>query len=126
FTGHPEEMVYDQDSIIIVSENHGDIIYTHQFESYQQKEKFRVFACRGFNLETKGKIDNIIGFIKKNFVKHRQFTTLADWNHQALEWLDRRGNGKIHSTTKKRTRRCFPERKTLFTTGQCLDYGSHQ
>ena len=111
FNGIPEEMVYDQDNIIVVSENHGEINFTHQFESYRQKEKFRVYACRGYNPESKGKIENVIGFIKKNFSKHRVFTTLEDWNDQALRWLDRRGNGKEHNTTKKRPVVVFQEEK---------------
>lgn len=111
FNGKPEEMVYDQDNIIIASENHGEINFTQQFEGYRQKEQFRVYACRGYDPETKGKIENVIGFIKKNFVKHRGFTTLADWNAQALTWLDRRGNGKIHNITKKRPVDVFREEK---------------
>jgi len=111
FNGKPEEMVYDQDNIIIVSENHGEINFTQQFESYRQKEQFRVYACRGYDPESKGKIENVIGFIKKNFVKHRVFTTLEDWNAQALTWLDRRGNGKIHNITKKRPVDVFREEK---------------
>lgn len=111
FNGKPEEMVYDQDNIIVVSENHGEINFTQQFESYRQKEPFRVYACRGHDPESKGKVENVIGFIKQNFVKHRPFTTLDDWNAQALKWLDRRGNGKIHNTTKKRPVDVFQEEK---------------
>lgn len=54
FGGKPKEMVYDQDNIIIVSEKNGDIIYTKQFESYRKEEKFQVYACRGFDTESKG------------------------------------------------------------------------
>lgn len=111
FNGKPEEMVYDQDNIIVVSENHGEINFTSQFESYRQKEKFRVYACRGYDPESKGKIENVIGFIKKNFAKHRLFTDLEEWNHQALKWLERRGNGKIHNTTKKRPVDVFQKEK---------------
>lgn len=111
FNGKPEEMVYDQDNIIVVSENYGEINFTHQFESYRQKEKFSVYACRGYDPESKGKIENVIGFIKKNFAKHREFTDLEEWNDQALKWLERRGNGKIHNTTKKRPIDVFQEEK---------------
>lgn len=30
FGGKPEEIVYDQDNLILVSENHGDLIFTHK------------------------------------------------------------------------------------------------
>lgn len=114
FGGKPREIVYDQDNIIIVSENNGDIIFTQQFESYRRSEAFQVYACRGADPESKGKIENVIGFIKKSFAKHRTYTTLDNWNAAALDWLARRGNGKVHNTTKKRPATVFHlERETL-------------
>lgn len=111
FGGKPVEMVYDQDNIIVVSENHGDIIYTKEFEAYRREEGFRVYACRGSDPESKGKIENVIGFIKKSFAKHRVYTTLDEWNEQGKLWLERRGNGKIHNTTKKKPVDVFQEEK---------------
>ena len=102
FGGKPREIVYDQDNIIVVSENHGDIIFTQQFEAYRRTEAFQVYACRGADPESKGKIENVIGFIKKNFSKHRIYADLEKWNEEAYDWLERRGNGKTHNTTKKR------------------------
>lgn len=34
FGGIPKQLVFDQDKIVAVSENYGDIIYTHEFERY--------------------------------------------------------------------------------------------
>ena len=111
FGGKPKEIVYDQDNLIIVSENSGDIIYTKEFEAYRREETFQVYACRGSDPESKGKIENVIGFIKNNFAKHRVYTTLDDWNEQGRRWLERRGNGKVHNTTKKKPIDVFQEEK---------------
>lgn len=114
FGGKAREIVYDQDNIIVVSENNGDIIFTQQFEAYRRNEAFQVYACRGADPESKGKIENVIGFIKKSFAKHRPYTNLDRWNEEAIDWLDRRGNGKKHNTTKKRPVDVFRlERETL-------------
>ena len=101
FGGKPKEIVYDQDNVIIISENGGDIIYTSKFDAYRQTEPFDVYACRGWDPETKGRIENTIGFIKNNFADHRIFHDLEHWNEDALKWLVRKGNGKQHNTTKK-------------------------
>jgi len=101
FGGKPRQIVYDQDSIIVVNENAGDIIYTRQFDIYQQSEPFEIYMCRGSDPESKGKIENVIGFIKNNFAKNRLFYDLNRWNQEALAWLVRRGNGKQHNTTKR-------------------------
>ncbi len=41
--GMPAEMVFDQDSIVCVSENAGDIIYTHEFEKFRQECKISIY-----------------------------------------------------------------------------------
>ena len=38
YGGMPEEIVYDQDHLITVSENAGDIILTGEFQAYKNNE----------------------------------------------------------------------------------------
>jgi transposase len=38
FGGIPLEMVYDQDAVLVVSENAGDLILTKEFQAYNKKE----------------------------------------------------------------------------------------
>ena len=102
FGGMPEEMVYDQDKLMTVSENGGDIVYTETFQSYRQQRDFRIYLCRAADPESKGKIENVVKFIKGNFAKNRVFHQLETWNAQCLAWLKRKGNYQVHNTIKKR------------------------
>ncbi|MGG0834067.1 IS21 family transposase [Priestia megaterium] len=102
FGGMPKELVYDQDILISVNENGGDIQLTEAFQGYVTYRKFKVHLCRKADPESKGKIENVVGYIKKNFAKHRPFYNLEKWNEKSLGWLERTGNGNIHNTTKKR------------------------
>jgi len=111
FGGIPEEMVYDQDHLILVSENHGDLIYTHLFSSYVQRRKFRVYMCRKADPETKGRVEKVVDFVKMNFAHNRTFYTIDRWNEDTLAWLDRRGNGKVHGTTKRKPAEVFKEER---------------
>jgi transposase len=111
YGGIPEEIVYDQDHLILVSENHGDLIYTHEFATYLKKRKFRVYMCRKADPQSKGRIENVVGFVKNNFAHNRTFCNLERWNEDCLKWLERRGNGKMHSTTKKIPAVVFQEEK---------------
>ena len=114
FGGIPEEMVYDQDHLILVSENHGDLIYTHQFSAYIQNRKFKIYMCRKADPQSKGRIENVVGFVKNNFAHNRTFYNLDKWNEDALSWLTRRANGKVHSTIKRKPAEVFlEERKYL-------------
>jgi len=102
YGGMPEEMVYDQDALIAVSENSGDIIYTAEFQRYRDLRKFKVYLCRKADPESKGKIENVVKFIKRNFSNNRTYSSLESLNEQSLSWLNRTGNYKVHNTTKKR------------------------
>lgn len=101
FGGRTQEIVYDQDKVLAVSENNGDIIYTAGFQNYIDIMKFRVFLCHGSDPESKGQIEAVVKYVKYNFADHRTFTDISDFNEKCLAWLERRGNGKEHETTKK-------------------------
>lgn len=101
YGGVPKELVFDQDKLIAVSENYGDIIFTAEFERFKQLMGFRVYLCRKSDPESKGKVEAVVKYLKNNFAKHRLYTSLADWNQAQLEWLERTGNAKEHGTTKK-------------------------
>jgi transposase len=84
FGGIPEEIVYDQDHLITVSENSGDIILTSEFQAYKQERDFRVYLCRKSAPQSKGKIENVVKFIKMNFAKNRVFSYLDEWNEKTI------------------------------------------
>lgn len=111
YGGYPEEAVYDQDHLILVSENHGDLIYTKEFAVYLQKRKFRVYMCRKADPESKGRIEKVVDFVKDNFASNRTFINIDRWNEDCLKWLKRRGNGKLHATTRKIPAEVFLEEK---------------
>lgn len=102
FGGMPEEIVYDQDHLITVSENAGDIILTGEFQAYKQERGFRMYLCRKADPQSKGKIENVVKFVKRNFAKHRVYSNIEMWNEKCLAWLERTGNYNVHHTTKKR------------------------
>lgn len=102
FGGMPAEMVYDQDHLVTVSENAGDIILTGEFQAYKEQRKFRIYLCRKADPQSKGKIENVVKFVKQNFAKNRVFSNIDTWNEKCIAWLGRTGNLNIHNNTKKR------------------------
>lgn len=101
FSGIPDEIVFDQDRVFMVDENYGDLLLTSEFERYCMMRGFKLNPCRKFDPESKGQIENVVKYVKYNFLSHREFLNVYDLNNQALKWLERTGNGKIHQTTKK-------------------------
>jgi len=99
--GVPEEVVIDQDKLAIVSENYGDIIFTYEFEKFKQAMGFSVYLCRKGDPESKGKIEAVVKYIKRNFAANRLYADLKSWNQSFYDWLKRTGNYNVHGTTKK-------------------------
>ena len=107
--GMPHQLVYDQDSVLVVSENNGDIIHTHAFAAFLQQTHLQTLVCRKSDPETKGKIEAVVRFIKGNFMENRLYMGLGLWNQSFEEWLERTGNGRVHETTKRRPSELFAE-----------------
>lgn len=101
FGGVPLEMVFDQDSIVTVSENAGDIIYTYEFEKFRQEYDLKIYLCRKSDPESKGKIENMVKYIKGNFLSNRLYVDDETLNISCLKWLERTANARVHGTTKK-------------------------
>jgi hypothetical protein len=99
--GLPEELVIDQDSVMVASENYGDIIYTNKFSCFIQEMGLKMYVCRKADPETKGKIENVIKYVKYNFLSVRDFTCIEKARESLSRWLRRRGNGKISQATKR-------------------------
>jgi transposase len=101
FGGQPKEIIYDQDRVLIIEENLGDALLTQEFHTYCTQMDFKTIFCRKSDPESKGKVENVVGFIKNNFLRGRLFFGEEELNKSALSWLLRTGNGKEHSGTKK-------------------------
>lgn len=117
--GMPKELVFDQDRLIAVDENYGDIIYTKEFEQFRQQMGFNVYLCRGADPESKGRVEAVVKYFKNNYARHRKYMELDIWNEDFLSWLDRTGNAKVHGTTKKIPAEVFGQEKLFLKPVPC-------
>ena len=99
--GVPEELVFDQDKLLAISENYGDIIYTYEFERFKQVMGFKIWLCKKGDPESKGRIESVVKYLKNGFAAHRLFTDIKTWNLCCEDWLERTGNQKVHGITKR-------------------------
>ena len=99
--GVPMEIVYDQDKVFMVSENGGDLILTDTFRAYMREQSFSLYFCRKADPESKGKVENVVRYVKRNFLYNRTFHNIETLNDQAMGWLGRTANVLPHGVTKK-------------------------
>lgn len=100
--GIPEEVVYDQDSVFMHDENKGDYILTEKFREYCRTMPFELHFCRKADPESKGKVENVVKYVKQNFLYNRVFCDIETLNKEAMRWLARTGNGMPHNFTKQK------------------------
>jgi len=109
--GRPEELVIDQDRLMVVSENQGDIIFTETFRQFREEQELQVWVCRAGDPESKGKVENLVKFVKMNFFSARHFTESQEITEPLMRWLARRANGKISQATGRKPSRMHEEER---------------
>lgn len=105
----PREIIYDQDKVFIHNENYGDVVLTKLFQAFVSSEHFKCVFCRKSDPQSKGKVENVVKYVKYNFLRGRDFTTIEMLNESAIRWLARTANGLPHSTTKRIPSDAFAE-----------------
>ena len=104
FNGITHEIVFDQDKVLLVSENNGDLVLTAEFRQYVQSKGFKLHFCRKSDPECKGKVENVIKYVKGNFLRNRIFYNEETLNDEAIAWLGRTANALPHAFTRKEPR----------------------
>jgi hypothetical protein len=95
--GRPKQLVIDQDAVFVASETYGEVIKTRVFEDFCREQELKLWVCNKGDPESKGPIENAIGFMKKNFFSARKITCIDDVWRSLPGWLERK-NRRIHQT----------------------------
>ena len=101
YGGATKEILYDQDRVFIQEENLGDVLLTEGFRKFCEASPFKSVFCRKSDPETKGKVENVVKYVKHNFLKGRVYISVDLLQQECIEWLQRTGNAKRHQTTWK-------------------------
>jgi hypothetical protein len=96
--GRPEELVIDQDSVFVSSEYLGEITESHVFKSFVKEQDLRLWVCNKNDPESKGPVENLVGFVKKNFFGARDIRCVDDVWRSLPGWVERK-NERIHQAT---------------------------
>ncbi|MGD1969641.1 MAG: IS21 family transposase [Desulfobacterales bacterium] len=100
--GCAEQVVVDN-MLTAVIERQGSLIrFNDAFLDFLRIFHITPIACNVASPHEKGKIENVIKYLRQNFWPLREFSDLYDVNRQVRIWLDTVANVRIHQTTKKR------------------------
>ncbi|MFR8640275.1 MAG: hypothetical protein ACLVEE_07545 [Phocaeicola vulgatus] len=72
---------------------------TRTFRAFVNEQHFQPVFCRPV-IRKGEKWENVVKYVKRNFLAGRTFNSLEVLNTEVLQWLEKTGNGKIHGTTR--------------------------
>ena len=100
FGGYTQEILYDNIKQIIIKRalKPKDNTWNAKFDDFFSYYGFIPRLCKPYCPQTKGKIENSIGYVKRDFLLGGTFSSLDDMNRQILPWLNR-VNATPHGTT---------------------------
>jgi len=104
FGGVPEEILYDRvKTVWLRDDDHGDPVFHPGFVDFAEHYGFRPKLCHPYRPQTKGKTENGIGYVRKNFwPRVRDYREAHDLLDLRRRWLDETCNVRIHGTTGER------------------------
>jgi hypothetical protein len=79
----------------------GELLLTREFKDYVFEQEFQLHFCKKADPQSKGKVENVVKYVKNNFLYARTYYDLQTLQTEGMAWLQRTGNAMPHSTTKK-------------------------
>lgn len=101
FGGVTRTCLYDNMKTVVTGQDEsGETIWNEQFARFAGHYSFTLRRCKPYRARTKGKVENGVGYVRKNFwPRISTFTGLQDLNAQARHWMDTVANQRLHGTT---------------------------
>jgi len=97
--GRPERLVIDQDAVFVASETYGEVIETRTFGDFCCEQGLKLWVCNKADPESKGGVENLVGFVKKNYFSARpELRCIEDVLDTLPGWVERKGQ-RVHQST---------------------------
>ena len=96
--GRVEAIVIDQDTVFVNEEVHGEVFETATFKAFLEEQDLGLWVCNKSDPESKGCVENSVGFVKSSFFSARSFACIDDVLRSLPKWVERK-NRRIHQGT---------------------------
>jgi len=110
FGAVPEKIMIDNLKTGVLYRPTGqDIVFNPKYLDFAQHYGFRIKACGVRKGNEKGRVENGVGYVKKNFLNGLELTHFEALNPAIKRWLDEIANVRIHGETRKKPIDSLPE-----------------
>jgi transposase len=123
FGGVPEKLMVDNLKSAVLRRALGQApVFNPKYKDFADHYGFTIVACGVAKGNEKGRVENAVGYIKKNFLAGQTFTGFCQVNPAARLWLDTVANIRLHGTTKQQPAELFLKEKPALKLLSLLPY----
>jgi transposase len=104
WSGAPKRLIIDNLKTAVLSHPRGQpAVYNPRYLDFTRHYGCTLQACNVRAAHEKGRVENGVGYVKKNFLNGRDLSgSLAALNALARQWIDEVADVRIHGETKRR------------------------
>ena len=103
FSSCPKAVMVDNlKSAVLSHPAGGPVIYHPRYLDFARHYGFEIRACNVGAANEKGRVENGVGFVKRNFLSALQADQFAPLNPAVRHWLETVANVRLHGHTRKR------------------------
>lgn len=112
FGGVPLKVMVDNCKTAVINHRPGEAVeFNNHYVDFARHYGFRIIACNVRQPQEKGRVENGVGYVRKNFIVGRKLKPFELLNIEVKTWLDDVANKRIHGTTGKSPATLLPEDK---------------
>lgn len=105
FGGVPESVMIDNLKTGVLEHKRGEAPrWNPRYEDFARDYGFEIVACNPRSPQEKGRVENGVGYVKKNFLAGRDFKDFYHIASAASRWLEFTANERIHRVTGEKPR----------------------
>lgn len=97
-------------------------VFNARYLDFANHYGFKIRACSVGKGNEKGRVENGVGYVKKNFLAGLDFPDFSSVNPAAKHWLERIANVRIHGATHKQPIELFPMEKGTLGSLPAIPY----
>jgi transposase len=128
FGGMPQECVYDQTKLVVISEIFRELTLNQRFHQYATAVGFHIRACEGYDPESKGKVEAGVKYVKRNGLYGEAFANWHELERYLADWLDNTANQRLHGSTRQQPRAHYEQAEKAamlpYLTPSCIQASS--
>jgi transposase len=123
FNSVPAEVMVDNCKTAVLSHPLGAPAVLHpRYLDFARHYGFTIKACGPYKPHEKGRVENAVGYLKKNFLAGLQLSSLDALNAALRQWLDQVANVRVHGETRQKPQDLFEQEKPKLRPLTLLPY----